>query len=124
MKIDVSNGELVDKWTILTIKLDHITSPAALQNIQLEYRLLSEAMEHVPHLRGEHVGRLLEVNTKLWNVEEELRAAEHFQLFDSAFVEKARSVYVLNDERACIKRVINEETNSMLIEEKCYDSNK
>jgi len=121
MKIEISNGELVDKWTILGIKLEFITEGVAAQNIQREYSLLSVAVEHIPHLNGDHVRQLMDVNLALWKVEEILRTAEKDQRFDAAFIENARAVYRLNDERARIKRQINEETKSSLVEEKSYD---
>ena len=119
MKVDVPDGELVDKWTILTIKLERIEAEEAKANVKREHELLSECV-YKTGVTGEQVNALLEVNLALWDVEDRLRAMEANQMFDQDFIEAARSVYLLNDERARIKREINEQSGSMLTEEKSY----
>ncbi len=119
MKIDVSNGEVVDRWTILTIKLERIEGEPALTNIKREHELLSEHVRQI-ELTDVQIDALLTVNIALWDVENRLRTMEANQMFDQDFVEAARSVYLLNDDRARLKREINATTNSLLVEEKSY----
>lgn len=119
MKIEVSNGELVDKWTILTIKLERIDEETALENVKKEHILLEETIIQLD-VESELIKQLLEVNIALWDVEDSLREAERAGVFDDKFTEMARSIYLLNDDRAAIKRKINESTNSLLVEEKSY----
>jgi hypothetical protein len=119
MKIEVSNGELVDKWTIVTIKLERITDDEALENIRRESKILTECIQQL-NAPGELVSKLLQVNIALWDVENGLRDMEGKQEFGEEFVNAARSVYLLNDDRARIKKEINEQTNSLLVEEKSY----
>ncbi len=123
--VSISWGELLDKITILEIKLAHLTSPEALSNVGREHRLLSEIASRVGGDRAA-VDRLQaalkEVNQKLWKIEDEIRDKEARQEFDSAFIELARAVYRTNDERARIKREINFLSKSELIEEKQYAS--
>ena len=119
MKIDVSNGEVVDKWTILTIKLERIEEESALINIKREHELLFECVRQI-ELTDVQIDALLTVNLALWDVEDRLRTMEANQMFDQDFIEAARSVYLLNDDRARLKRDINATTNSLLVEEKSY----
>ena len=119
MKIEVSNGEVVDKWTIAIIKLERIKDDAALENIKRESKLLTECIQQLT-VSGELVSKLLEINIALWDVEDVLRGMEGKQEFGEEFVTAARSVYLLNDDRARIKKKINEQTNSLLVEEKSY----
>jgi hypothetical protein len=120
MQIEVSNGEIVDKLTILQIKLKYITDSTKRINLLAEYELLKKAvltfftLEHPLYLR------LLAINEKLWHIEDECRAYEQQQLFDQKFIEIARSVYITNDERAFVKKEINTITGSLLVEEKSY----
>lgn len=121
MKIDISTGELVDKVTILAIKLEKISEPSKLKNIQNEYDLLLPPMKDCgiePH--SEPFLALKEVNLKLWEIEDRIRIKESMKAFDDEFVELARSVYFINDERAEIKKRINLATGSELVEEKEY----
>ncbi|KKL44538.1 hypothetical protein LCGC14_2364690 [marine sediment metagenome] len=119
MKIEISNGELVDKWTIVTIKLERIEDDAALENIRRESNLLTEGIQHLK-VSNDLIGKLLEINIALWDVEDTLREMEGKQEFGEEFINTARSVYLLNDDRARIKKEINEQTNSLLVEEKSY----
>lgn len=122
MKVDVSNGELLDKYTILQIKLQRMTDENKLHNVQQELIVLKPLCNE---LLGSFnitdlVNALLEVNTTLWDVEDRIREKESLQEFDNEFISLARSVYVSNDHRAQIKKEINLNTNSLLIEEKSY----
>lgn len=121
--IPISWGELIDKITILEIKQAHIKSPTALTNINKELDYLNDILENnigVAELIKVSNQQLLDVNKRLWQVEDDIRDKELKQEFDSAFIEFARRVYVLNDERAKLKKTINEALNSELVEEKSY----
>ncbi len=119
MIIEVSNGELFDKWTILCIKLDHVTDGDAHENVKREHSILSEKVAKIG-ISSDLLKRLMEVNMALWSIEDDIRRCEHDQDFSDEFITLARSVYLLNDDRADIKREINETTNSLLVEEKVY----
>ena len=121
MKIDISTGELVDKVTILAIKLEKIKDPAKIENIRKEYALLLEPMEACGiGVDAQGFTALKEVNLKLWEIEDKIRIKEAEKAFDNEFIELARSVYFTNDQRADIKKRINLETGSELVEEKEY----
>jgi hypothetical protein len=121
MKIDISIGELVDKVTILSIKRDKIKDPQKLKNISKEYDLLEKAMlECGINKDSVYFSRLKEVNSRLWDIEDQIRIKESQQQFDKEFIKLARSVYFENDERAAIKKEINIKFASELIEEKEY----
>jgi hypothetical protein len=125
LRVEVSWGELLDKISILTIKEERITSPAAVANVQRELAHLSEIVSGRPPLPPEieeKCLRLRSINEALWDVEDALRACEQDQRFDPRFVELARKVYVLNDQRAKIKREINLLMKSGFVEEKEYSS--
>ena len=121
--IPISWGELIDKITILEIKQTHIKSPTALTNINKELSYLNEIVENstgVTELISDLKQQLLDVNKRLWQVEDDIRDKELKQDFDIGFIELARRVYRLNDERAKLKKSINQVLNSELIEEKSY----
>jgi len=119
----VSYGELIDKITILEIKSRRIADPAKLANVRTELDLLNAIWAaHAASqtdIRDERA-RLLAVNEALWEIEDEIRLKEKAQAFDAGFVERARSVYFRNDERAAVKREINLKLGSQLVEEKSY----
>jgi len=127
-KIDVSHGEVLDKHTILVIKSERIKSEAKLANIAKEQKALSgvvaEIYQSLDDVAALHqlVEKLKGINEKLWDVEDALRVHEKEGDFGSTFIELARSVYYLNDERAAIKKAINKFTNSPFTEEKSYES--
>ena len=130
----VSTGELIDKITILEIKCRKLQRPEALENVEKELqalkRVLTEAGITIPHASERKIeptnqifnltSKLELVNSKLWDVEDQLRLLEKSQDFGEKFIELARSVYRLNDERASCKREINQLCNSNLMEEKSY----
>ncbi len=125
MKIEVSNGELVDKLTILEIKLDRITNSKQLENITKEWLSLNDAVMTLLNTFGDRalyskIDELSDINKKLWDIEDWIRDCEKEQRFDKEFVELARSVYKLNDRRSEVKKHINVITKSGLIEEKSY----
>lgn len=119
MKVEVSNGEILDKLSILEIKLEKIKDENKLKNIQGEYNILKNTSKEIVFDTNIYE-KLLNVNNRLWNIEDKLREKERKKEFDTEFIELARSVYFTNDERADIKRKINIETKSKLIEEKSY----
>ena len=121
--IPISWGELIDKITILEIKQTQIKSPIALANINKELSYLNEIVENsteVAELISDLKQQLLDVNKRLWQVEDDIRDKELKQDFDIGFIELARRVYRLNDERAKLKKSINQVLNSELIDEKSY----
>ena len=125
MKIEVSNGELMDKLTILEIKLDRIKDPIQLENITKEWLSLNDAVMTLLNTFGDRslysrIDQLSDINKKLWDIEDWIRDCEKEQRFDKEFVELARSVYKLNDQRAQLKKDINILTKSNFVEEKSY----
>jgi hypothetical protein len=121
MKIEVSNGEIVDKITILMIKLEKINDPQKKRNIQKEYFYLIKKLDELGMEKDSVLLReLLEINKKLWDIEDKIRDKERNKIFDEEFITLARNVYLINDERSKVKRKINEITNSDIIEEKSY----
>ncbi|WP_294538148.1 DUF6165 family protein [uncultured Rhodoblastus sp.] len=122
---EISAGELIDKITILEIKLDLIGDEAKRANVAREYAALTGVWnreigetEDLARLRGE----LKAVNAKLWHIEDEIRAQEKAGTFGAEFIALARAVYHTNDSRAALKREINRRTQSDLIEEKSYEA--
>lgn len=118
--IPVAVGELVDKLTILALKVAHLRG-AALEHVQREQLLLLQVLEQAdPRFDPVLQEQLQPVNAELWQVEDALRDCEQRSSFGPEFVALARSVYRLNDRRAALKRAINLESHSSLIEEKSY----
>ena len=125
MKIDVSIGEIVDKLTILSIKLDKFRDPEKRKNVEKEYQILLQSLQTSDITpESEEFKKLKTINLKLWDIEDKIRVKEAEKSFDDEFIELARSVYFTNDERATIKKQINLKFNSDLIEEKEYVSYK
>ena len=120
MKIEVSNGEIADKLTIIEIKLKQIKDEAKLKNLRNEYTVLDKAVAKIIKKDHELYIALLNINQELWNIEDDIRDLERDKNFGEAFVKTARAVYFTNDKRSEIKREINELTGSNLIEEKSY----
>ncbi len=121
--VQVSWGEVIDRITILEIKREKINSDSAVANVLKELSLLLKlTAEHIFEIDSiEHLRIALKsVNEALWNVEDRLRLKEKDNIFDQDFIELARSVYILNDKRAALKKSINIELSSEIIEEKCY----
>ena len=126
MKIEVSNGEILDRISILQIKKERIEDKDKLQNIEREFNELWPLYEKIvvakeitwkySELRG--------VNESLWEIEDEIREYEKRQDFKERFIQLARLVYITNDRRANIKKEINLLTGSNLIEEKSYKEYK
>ena len=121
--VKISPGELIDKITILEIKMDKITDETKLKNVKLEWETLNESRSTYlsqSAMLNELSAQLKAVNTKLWIIEDDIRNFERQKKFNEEFIDLARAVYINNDERSRVKRRINEFLNSELIEEKSY----
>ena len=125
LQVPVSVGEVLDKITILQIKLAHISDTAKRTNIQNELDAL------LPLVAGDAfttdqmqtlMAELKSVNEALWDIEDDIREKEAAKSFDAEFIRLARTVYITNDKRAEIKKQINLATGSALVEEKSYES--
>ncbi|HEY4447271.1 MAG TPA: DUF6165 family protein [Steroidobacteraceae bacterium] len=121
--VPVSPGELLDKITILRIKVARMQDAAKLANVKLELSLLEQTWKDsgaAAHDVALDERALENVNGRLWDIEDRIRDKEAHQTFDREFIELARAVYICNDERAAIKKRINLQLGSRLIEEKSY----
>lgn len=119
----VSPGELIDKLTILDIKAERIDDARKLGNVRHERDLLEQVWrdsqletEEIVRLRAQ----LKAINEQLWEIEDAIRDEERAGRFGERFIELARAVYVTNDERAAVKKAINEALGSRIVEEKSY----
>ena len=125
MKVEVSNGELLDKLTILELKLTNITNVQKLSNIQKEHDELSPLADQLFDSYGEELKnfyrKLTEINSELWTIEDDIRECERNKDFGSDFVSLARAVYFTNDKRSDVKKAINLLTDSGFVEEKSYE---
>jgi hypothetical protein len=121
--IDVSPGELVDKLTILEIKLQRLPEGPARVNVRREYDVLERARSAALAPSAELArlsGALKAVNERLWVIEDDIRDCERAKDFGAKFIELARAVYHENDTRAALKREINMLLGSAIVEEKSY----
>jgi hypothetical protein len=119
----VSPGELLDKLTILDIKSERITDSDKLANVAHEQQLLESVWRESKLETPETVrlrAELKKINEKLWEIEDAIRDEERARRFGERFIELARAVYVTNDERAAVKKAINEALGSKIVEEKSY----
>ncbi len=124
MKIEVSNGEIVDKLTIIEIKLSRIKDKKKLVNLEREFRELNGCIHKIISHDNILYKKLYDVNVKLWDIEDKIRELEKNRDFGEEFIQTARAVYLINDERSELKREINLSTGSDLIEEKSYEDYK
>ena len=126
INIPVSVGELIDKLSILQVKKGMIKDNIKLIFIEKEYNLLFDKSKI--YFNDEEIletyKNLIDVNLKLWKIEDELRILESSKSFDNNFIELARSVYYTNDERFRLKDKINNLTNSEIKEQKDYKEYK
>lgn len=120
MEIETSVGEIVDKLSILKIKSEKITDENKLKNIIKEFTYLFHIVFDKLKVETSDFIELLEINEKLWDIEDNIREKENRLDFDSEFIEIARSVYFSNDERFRIKQRINHKYSSSFVEEKSY----
>jgi len=121
MKIEVSNGEIADKLTIIELKLERISDPDKLKNLKKEYAILDEAVMSFMKKDDPLYRELYQINSELWEIEDRIRDLERNKDFGEEFIQTARSVYFSNDKRSEIKRKINMITGSGLVEEKSYE---
>ena len=119
----ISLGELVDKISILIIKQKNITDETKLDHVKKELDFLQKTLMN--YVQQEEINNYLEnlinINSKLWNIEDDIRECERKKLFDHKFIDLARSVYFTNDERAKVKNDINKTFGSELVEVKSYE---
>ena len=119
----ISLGELVDKISILIIKQKNITDETKLDHVKKELDFLQKTLMN--YVQQEEINNYLEnlinINSKLWNIEDDIRECERKKLFDQSFIDLARSVYFTNDERAQVKNDINKNFGSELVEVKSYE---
>ena len=123
MKVEISNGDLLDKISILEIKNHKFDDGPKRENVVKELKsLIDMLLENSAEkwTMGDDYDSLIEVNMALWVIEDSIRMKEAKKEFDAEFIELARSVYLMNDDRAAIKKRINESTQSLLSEEKQY----
>ncbi len=121
LKVPISIGELVDKITILEIKVEMLPAKQSL-NCNNELILLKEIYNSLPFdIDIDFFKSLKNINQQLWNIEDLIRKEEKQQCFGDRFIQLARSVYLTNDKRSYIKKQINFTYNSTLIEEKSYE---
>jgi len=122
--IAVSAGELIDRITILQIKSERIQDPDKLGNVHKELSGLLQVRRRQMNSDDSILlleGRLRNINENLWDIEDAIRRCERIQDFGNRFVQLARSVYLRNDQRASVKREINDLLGSRIVEEKEYD---
>ncbi len=121
--VPISPGELLDKITILRIKSQRMEDVAKVANVRLELELLERTWKESGAAAADVAAderALHAVNERLWDIEDRIRDKEAVQTFDRDFIELARAVYVSNDERAAIKKRINQKLGSRIVEEKSY----
>jgi hypothetical protein len=119
----ISLGELVDKISILIIKQKNINDHQKLNHVNKELAFLKKTLlKYVKEEEIEkYIDELININTKLWNIEDDIRDCERNKKFDQKFIELARSVYFTNDKRAFLKSDINKSFGSELVEVKSYE---
>ena len=126
-KIEVSNGEIIDKFTILLIKKDKIKDVSKLKHIENELNVFlnilnsesdQDGVDKLKNVPNALINDLKEINSKLWDIEDEIRLKEQDKDFGDQFIKLSRSIYTLNDKRFRIKNKINEVTKSVLREQK------
>ena len=119
----ISLGELVDKISILIIKQKNIIDETKLDHVKKELDFLQKTLMN--YVQQEEINNYLEnlinINSKLWNIEDDIRECERKKLFDQTFIDLARNVYFTNDERAKVKNDINQIFGSELVEVKSYE---
>ena len=118
----VSLGELIDKISILIIKEQKIKDENKNKIICKELKLLRKILDEATNSQtiSDYLNQLIDVNSALWRIEDEIRVCEKNKKFDQKFVELARSVYITNDRRAEIKLKINNKFGSKIVEVKSY----
>lgn len=122
IKVPISNGELLDKITILQIKREKIKDEEKQKHIIRELEELTILMKTLPMNEIDNLfTELKEINNQLWDVEDALRDKERTATFDNEFIQLARKVYFTNDKRSQVKLKINQISKSELVEVKSYE---
>ena len=125
MKVEVSNGELLDKLSILELKMSNISDQKKLVNIKKEHNELDPLAKELFNKYGLDLetlyNNLCAINSQLWVIEDDIRECERNKDFGVKFVDLARAVYFTNDKRSDVKKAINLLTGSGFIEEKSYE---
>ncbi len=119
---EVSLGELVDKISILKIKIEKIKDTSKVELVLSEYKALNKTLEKLS-LSGieEYLSKLQEINTELWEIEDDIRECEKRNDFSEQFIKLARSVYITNDQRFAVKNEVNNKYGSSMKEVKSYE---
>ncbi len=123
MEVELSLGEVVDRMTILELKKHHLQDPEAVRSIGedlVDLELRWRAQGHPPRAELAHHADLYAVNAALWDIEDALRACEATLEFGDRFVALARDVYRLNDRRSALKRAIDQDLGSAIMEWKSH----
>ncbi len=119
----VSLGELVDKISILIVKEKNIKDQTKLNDVKKELNILKDTL--IKYVSNDDINHylveLVNINSKLWIIEDDIRDCERKKQFDELFIKLARSVYITNDKRANVKLQINSEFGSELVEVKSYE---
>lgn len=121
--VPISPGELIDKITILQIKSERMSDEKKLANVRHELNLLTATWGASPYSKTNieaEWAELKRINSELWDIEDRIRDQERAKDFGKTFIELARAVYFINDERAKVKRQINDKLGSTIVEEKSY----
>ena len=122
ISVPVSAGELLDKISILKIKMEMIEDTQKLKNVKLEHDLLIAVVKEINFDKwSDFVQELYDVNLVLWKIEDDIRLKEKAKQFDTQFIELARSVYRTNDKRFDVKNKINKFYGLDVREEKSYE---
>lgn len=121
--VPVSDGELIDKYTIVEIKTERICDINKKEKAKKEYDLLKFYVDKLStaYKLAELIHELKKVNESLWDIEDHIRKKEKSKEFDDEFIQLARNVYITNDKRAEVKNKINTITKSEIVEVKSYE---
>ena len=119
----VSLGELLDKISILIIKERNIVDTQKQYHIKNELEVLNKTLENSISRSQvkEYIEKLIEINSELWFIEDDIRDCERKKQFDQKFIDLARAIYITNDRRSEIKLEINKKFGSKLVEVKSYE---
>jgi len=122
VQVEVSLGELVDKISILRLKIARIADQSKVAQAKKEEAVLSQVLTklNLPDI-DKHLQKLEEINGKLWEIEDDIRLKEKDKKFDQEFISLARAVYVTNDERFAAKNEVNRQYGSNIVEVKSYE---
>lgn len=118
----VSIGELIDKLSILQIKEMKIVDPQKVEHVKKESLMLQNKLAELDLREAEEfLKKMVDINLKLWEIEDRIRVKEKEQKFDQEFIDLARAVYVTNDQRFAVKNEINSTYQSGIVEVKSYE---